>query len=129
MNLDDRQSSHCLLSFSLLGRIECRKRAGRSRSWSVIQSVHCPAVYLCLVSLVKSITCRVGWWLGVSCTHGFKGWIRGTCQGAQDHYFRQEVSTWPSSRGSPSLRGPTTPLCGTSFTPRGLDKTDWGKRT
>ena len=38
-NLDDRQSSHCLLSFSLLGRIECRQRAGRSRSWSVSQSV------------------------------------------------------------------------------------------
>ena len=31
-NLDDRQSSHGLLSFSLLGRIECRKRAGRSRN-------------------------------------------------------------------------------------------------
>ena len=32
INLDDRQSSHCLLSFSLLGRIECRKRAGSMRN-------------------------------------------------------------------------------------------------
>ena len=39
INLDNRQSSHGLLSFSLLGRIECRKRAGQSRSWSVSQSV------------------------------------------------------------------------------------------
>ena len=43
-NLDDRQSSHGLLSFSLLGRIECRKRAGQSRSWSNSQSVHLPVL-------------------------------------------------------------------------------------
>ena len=35
--------------------------------------------------------------------------------------------TWPSSV-SPSLRGPTYPLCGTSFTPRGLFTTDWDRR-
>ena len=44
-NLDDRQSSHGLLSFSLLGRIECRKRAGPSMNWSVSQSVQCTCAW------------------------------------------------------------------------------------
>ena len=35
--------------------------------------------------------------------------------------------TWPSSV-SPSLRGPTYPLWGTSLTPRGLFTTDWDRR-
>ena len=38
--------------------------------------------HLCLVSLLKSITCKVGWWVGVPCTQGLRGCIRGTCQDA-----------------------------------------------
>ena len=41
----------------------------------------------------------------------------------------KKVLTCVSSDGSPSLRGPTTPLCGTNFTPSGFDRTDWGSKT
>ena len=103
-------------------------KAGRELDIVRVSRTCCVSHYLCLVSAWKSITCRVGWWLGVPCTQGFRGCIRGTCA-RPSRVSKKKIITCVSSDGSPSLRGPTTPLCGTNFTPSGFDRTDWGSKT